>query len=492
MVRVLFVVQDLSYEPQGLMWLSSVLKASGYQVALAAADQEDPVAFAASWDPDILGYSVMTGSQRAYLDLNRAIRAGIDPLRRKQGKSQVFSAFGGPHLTFFPEMIEEEGVDGVCIGEGEGAIIDLARALSDGDGCVRSPIANWWLKVDGDILKAEPRPLIRELSSLPPPDRALVYDKSRALAAGAIKHFISSRGCPYNCTYCFNHAYYQIYRRERRGQQRAVDEVIAEVNAVRARWPLKQAVFLDDLFVVNTEWLEELAEKWPARVGIPFFCNARANLLVKDPRKVEFLKKAGCSTVSMGFETANDRIRTELLKRRMSREEMIEAGRMVRGAGMHLTSTNILGLPTSTLDDDLATMRLSAEARVSYAFSLLFQPYPGTELGRYVQDRQLTSATLDDIGEIAWDHTVLHLNGEADRRARERLQRLFAIGVEWPVLEPLIRWITNLPGWRVIDISLWWVHKLHKGFAIYTRVHRHSAGPLELFRDALHFLKLKS
>jgi radical SAM superfamily enzyme YgiQ (UPF0313 family) len=489
---VLFVVQDLSYEPQGLMWLSSVLKAGGHQVALAAADHEDPVAFAASWDPDILGYSVMTGSQRAYLELNRSIRAAINPQRRGQGERQVFSAFGGPHPTFFPEIVEEEGVDGVCIGEGEGAIVDLADALGAGGPIPASPIPNWWLKSDGEIIKADPRPLIRELSSLPPPDRALVYEKSRALAGGAITHFISSRGCPYACTYCFNHAYYQVYRRERRGQQRRVDEVIEEVNAVRSRWPLKQAVFLDDLFIVDTEWLEELAEKWPSMVGIPFFCNARANLLVKDPRRVELLRKAGCSTVSMGFETANDRIRTELLKRRMSREEMIEAGRMVRGAGMHLTSTNILGLPTSTLDDDLATMRLSAEARVSYAFSLLFQPYPGTELGRFVQDRELTSATLDDIGEIAWDHTVLHLNGEADRRARERLQRLFAIGVEWPNLEPFIRWLTKLPDWRVIDACLWWVHKLHKGVAIYTRVHRHQAGPLELLRDALHFLKLKS
>jgi radical SAM superfamily enzyme YgiQ (UPF0313 family) len=151
-----------------------------------------------------------------------------------------------------------------------------------------------------------------------------------------------------------------------------VDHVIQEVKWVRERYPLEQVVFLDDLFIIYDDWLEEFAEKWPREVGMPFFCNVRANLIVKGPHKVELLRKAGCSTVSMGIEAANDRIRTELLKRYMTRGEMIEAGRMFRDAGIHITSTNILGLPTSTLEDDLETMRLNAAARISYV------PYVGT------------------------------------------------------------------------------------------------------------------
>ena len=239
-------------------------------------------------------------------------------------------------------------------------------------------------------------------------------------------------------------------------------------NTVRARWPLEQAIFIDDLFIIHNDWLEEFAEKWPVQVGLPFFCNVRANMLVKDPRKIELLKRAGCQTVSMGIEAANDRIRVELLKRRMTKEDIINTGHMVRDAGMHITATNILGLPTSTLEDDLETMRLNAAARMSYAYAFLFQPYPGTELGQFTQDNDLMVGTFEDIGELAWDHSILNFENEADKSQREHLQRLFAIGAEWPWLEPVIRKLIKLPHNAVVDNSFWLVHKLHKGYAIYS------------------------
>lgn len=491
-MRVLFVSQEISYEPQGIMSMAAVLKQAGHDVALTVADKEDPVAFATAYRPDILGYSVMTGSQRGYFDLNQRIRAALDPERAAAGKPPVFSAFGGPHPTFFPEMVTEPGVDGICIGEGEGAIVDLVAALARRNGSFDTNIPNWWFDIGGEVIKNPPRPLIHDLSGLPHPDRALIYDKLPAMGASKIKHFISSRGCPYACTYCFNHAYYQIYKREKRGQQRSVDDVIAEVNAVRARWPLEQAVFIDDLFTIYHDWLEELAEKWPRQVGLPFFANVRADTLVKDPSKIALLKKAGCTTVSMGVEAANDRIRVELLKRRMTREQIIEAGRMVRAAGIHVTSTNMLGLPTSTLEDDIDTMRLNAAAKVSYAHGWLFQPYPGTELGQFTEDNDLMAGTLDDIGEVAWDHSILVFASEEDKRQREHLQRLFGLGVEFPWLEKPIRQLIKLPHNRVVDTLFWWVHKLHKGYAIYNRVHPIKASPSELLKTALHFMKIKS
>jgi radical SAM superfamily enzyme YgiQ (UPF0313 family) len=489
-VRVLFVERELSYEPQGIMSMSAVLKQAGHDVSLAVESMEDPVAYAADYQPDIVGFSVMTGSQRACFDLNMRIRDTVNPTRAAAGKKPMFSAFGGPHPTFFPEMVTEPGVDGICIGEGEGALLDLASAL--GNGGFHPDIQNWWFNLDGEVVKNPVRPLIHELSALPHPDRAMIYEKHPDLAQSQIKHFISSRGCPYNCTYCFNHAYYELYKREKRGQQREVDDVIAEVNSVRAHWPLEQAVFIDDLFIIHNDWLEEFAEKWPKQVGLPFFCNVRANMLVKDPRKLELLKRAGCNTVSMGIEAANDRIRVELLKRRMTCQDIIDTGRMVRNAGMHITATNILGLPTSTLADDLDTMRLNAEARISYAYAFLFQPYPGTELGQFTQDNDLMVGTFEDIGELAWDHSILEFETEDDKHAREHLQRLFAIGAEWPALIPIIERLIKLPHNAVIDNIFWMVHKLHKGYAIYHRVHPVKAGPVELFKTAVHFMKIKS
>jgi anaerobic magnesium-protoporphyrin IX monomethyl ester cyclase len=482
-VRVLFVEKQIDYEPQGIMSLSACLKQAGHEVALAIAAQEDPVRFAQEYEPDIVAYSVMTGSHRWYQEVNLRIR---DALRDKA----PFSVFGGPHPTFFPEFITEPGIDGICVGEGEGPIVDLANAL--GNGGLKPDIANWWFKIDDEIVRNPVRPLIRDLDSLPMPDRALVYDKHPASRRSPIKHFMGSRGCPYNCTYCFNHAYYQIYKRERRGNQRSVDHVIAEVQQVRARYPLEQVIFLDDLFIIYDDWLEEFADKWPRQVGLPFFCNVRANLVVRGPHKVELLRRAGCSTVSMGIEAANDRIRVELLKRRMTKEEMIEAGHLFRNAGIHITATNILGLPTSTLEDDLETMRLNAAARISYAHAFLFQPYPGTELGQFTQDNDLMVGSFDDISSIAWERSILVFDDEKEKSQIEHLQRLFAIGVEFPWLEPLIRRLIRLPHHRLIDGAFWWLHKLFKGYAVYHRIHPIKMRPLDLLKTALHFFKMEA
>ena len=482
-MRVLFVEKQIDYEPQGTMQLSGVLRDAGHEVALTDASQEDAVQFAYDYEPDVVAYSVMTGSQHFYFDLNRKIK------ERVNGKG-VYSIFGGPHPTFFPEMIEEPGVDALCVGEGEGPIVDLVNSL--GNGGLNLDIPNWMFKVDGEIVRNPVRPLIRDLGELPRPDRHLVYDKHPYLRSAPVKHFLGSRGCPYQCTYCFNHAYYQIYKKERRGSQRPVDTIIDEVNWVRQEWPLENVVFIDDLFIIFDDWLEEFADKWPKQVGLPFFCNVRADLLVRGPQKVEFLKKAGCSTVSMGVESANDRIRHKLLKRHMSNEQMIHAGNLVRDAGIHITSTNILGLPTGTLEDDLDTMRLNAEANISYAHAFIFQPYPGTELGQYAEDNEFMVGTFDDIPSIAWDRSILVREDPEEQRQIEHLQRWFAISVEYPWMEPIIRQLIKAPHNKVFDSAYWLIHKLWKGHAINRRIHPTKFSPKNLWNAASHFFRMES
>lgn len=480
-MRVLFVEKQIDYEPQGIMQLSSMLRQAGHDVALTIAAQEDPVQVARGFEPDILGYSVMTGSQRYYFDLNQQIRQALN------GKP-VFTAFGGPHPTFFPDMIEEPGVDGICMGEGEGPIVDLANAL--GNGGLKPDIANWWFKIDGEIVKNPVRPLERDLGTFPRPDRDLVYGKHAYLRDAPIKHFMGSRGCPYQCTYCFNHAYYQLYKREKRGYQRPVDVIMDEVNWVRSRWPLEHVVFIDDLFIIFDDWLEEFADKWPKEVGLPFFCNVRADLLVRGPHKIGLLKRAGCATVSMGVEAANDRIRTELLKRHMTQDQIIQAGRMIRDAGIHVTSTNIAGLPTSTIEDDFATMRLNAQARISYAHIFLFQPYPGTELDQFTQDNDFMVGSFEDIPTIAWDSSILVFDDPKQQKQLAHLQRWFAIGVEYPWMEPIIRRLIKLPHNWLVDQTFWFVHKLFKGYAINRRVHPTRFSVRNLFNAAAHFFRI--
>ncbi|MBX3000223.1 MAG: B12-binding domain-containing radical SAM protein [Caldilineaceae bacterium] len=482
-MRVLFVEKQINYEPQGIMQLSSVLRQAGHEVALAIADQEDPVKVAQDFEPDIVGYSVMTGSQRYYFDLNLKIREGMNG-------HKVMSIFGGPHPTFFPEMIEEPGVDGLCIGEGEGPLVDLANAL--GNGGIKPDIPNWWFKIEDEIVRNPVRPLVHDLGALPHPDRPLIYDKHEYLRNAPIKHFMGSRGCPYQCTYCFNHAYYQIYKKERRGNQRPVDMIIDEVNWVRSQWPLEHVFFIDDLFIIFDDWLEEFADKWPREVGLPFFCNVRADLIVRWPHKADLLARAGAYTVSMGIEAGNDRLRKELLKRHMSKEEIIGAGNLLRSVGINVTATNILGLPGSRLEDDLETMRLNADARISYGQAFIFQPYPGTELGKYAEETGFAVGSFEDISSISWERSTLLFQEVDEKLQVEHLQRWFAVGVEYPWMEPIIRRLIKLPHNPLVDGIYWFIHKTFKGYLLNQRVYATKFNVTKLFKVAQHFFRMNS
>jgi anaerobic magnesium-protoporphyrin IX monomethyl ester cyclase len=476
-VRVLFVAQQIDYEPQGIMSLSSALKAAGHQVELAVAAHQAPVAMAREFRPDVAAYSLITGSQRYYLGLNRQLKAEIPTL---------FSVFGGPHPTFFPEMVEEDGVDGICRGEGEEALVELVDTLAEGGPTAVLELDNWSFRHNGQIINNPVRPYIGDLDSLPFPDRALVYERDAIAARSKIKHFLAGRGCPYNCTYCFNHALGELYRgKGQRFRLRSVDNVLDEVLWVREHYPLEFVVFVDDTFVLSRAWLAEFTEKYPRRIGLPFFCNTRANLVT--PEQVRQLKEAGCHCVSMGIETGNDRLRNDLLKRHMSREQILEAARLIREGGLHLTTTNMIGLPTSTLEDDWETLELNARVRPSYAHVFIFQPYPRTELGEFTREHDWMVGTFDDIGEVAWDHSVLRFD-EAHKRALSVLQRFFAIAVEWPWLLPLVKRLTAVPDNRFF----WLLNKAWKGWAIKNRVHPIRLSLREVVETAWHFMRIKS
>jgi len=474
---VLFIAQQIDYEPQGIMHLSSALKAAGHQVELAVATHHDPLEVAREFKPDVAGYSVITGSQRYYLELNRRLKAAIPGL---------FSVFGGPHPTFFPEMVSEEGVDGICRGEGEGALVELVDMLAAGGPANVLELDNWSFRRNGDMIVNPVRPYIEDLDALPFPDRALVYERDPISARSKIKHFLTGRGCPYNCTYCFNHALSEIYGgKGRRFRQRSVDHVLEEVGWVRDHYPLEFVVFVDDTFVLSREWLAEFADKYPGKIGLPFFCNTRANLVTEE--QVRLLKAAGCHSVSMGVETGSDRLRNELLKRHMSQAQILEAARLIREGGLRFTTTNMIGLPTSTLEDDFETLELNIQARPSYAHIFIFQPYPRTELGEFTREHGWMVGTFDDIGEVAWDHSVLDFD-EAHQRGLAVLQRFFAIGVEWPWTVPLIKRLMKLPDNPVFLL----LNKAWKGWAIKNRVHPVRLSLKEMAETAWRFMKIKS
>ncbi|MBU0494599.1 MAG: B12-binding domain-containing radical SAM protein [Chloroflexi bacterium] len=454
-MRILFIVEKIEFEPLGILQLSSILKRAGHDVKLVIAADENPVAVAKSYQPRVVGYTAFTGTQHFYLQVNRRIKEEVPG---------VFSVFGGPHPTFFPEMIEETGVDGICLGEGEDALPDLVTALDAS--ADHTAIPNWWFKVDGRVVQNDLRPLIADLDALPFLDRALLYDIHPISRHAKNRPMIMGRGCPFNCSYCFNHAYFELYKgKGKRIRQRSVDNVIEEYAQLQAQYPFSFVIFTDDTFIVSREWLREFAGKWPAAGGAPFHAQVRANLV--NDEITELLVQAGCQAVGMGVESGNDYLRNEVLNRNLSREQITRAAGILNQHRLALITTTMLGLPKGSLATDLESLELNVACRPAYAATYLYQPYPRTRLGEFTKSEGLLEGSFDDIIPSAVQKSVLKFASPQEKHRIEHLQNWFAIGVEWPALVPLIRQIIKLPKNPVS----WLAYKLWKGYALRRRIH---------------------
>jgi radical SAM superfamily enzyme YgiQ (UPF0313 family) len=414
-----------------MMTLSAVLKEKGHEVFFRDAKLEkDLVASIAEVKPGMLAYSITTNNWQYYRDLNLKIRKTVNAV----------SVFGGPHCTFFPDFIQEEGVDVICRGEGEAALSDLAAALDEKRDI--TGIQNLWVKKDGAIIKNGLRELVSDLDTLPFPDRELI-DRYRHYRRRSRIRTITSRGCPYQCTYCFNHAFRECYGQPKKYfRQRSPEHVIEELKALKQRYHPRNFEFHDDIFILDRAWTAHFTELYlAAQIGVPFEINVRAELVNEE--MVVLLKKAGCYSVQFGVEAGNPQYRKEHLQRNLSDEEILNAALLLRKHGIKTNTFNLLCLPGETLAMAFETLRLNAACKVTYAMNSIYQPYPGTRLA----DRALAEGYYD--GDIqGFGRNYLYgqsIMKGADIRKIERLHYLFAYGVKFPFLNPLIAFLIKLP-----------------------------------------------
>jgi anaerobic magnesium-protoporphyrin IX monomethyl ester cyclase len=433
-MKIAFILKDSDIaEPLGIMYLSSLLKTNHHQVELFVATKKEWFSKLKTYSPRIVAYSVISGSQTDYLKINNRVKKEIE----------TFSLFGGPHTTFFPETINENNVDAVCIGEGGYPMLELVTNLENGSDI--SKIKNLWVKDNGVVIKNSVRPLVENLDHLPFPDRELIYNEDKYLRENKLKRFISNRGCPFKCTYCFNRAYKIIYKGDKIFHWRSVDNVINEIVDVKNNYPMEIVRFVDDIFILQPiSWLEEFAKKYKQKVNLPFVCNIQVKLVTE--QKIKLLKEAGCMSVYMAIESGNDRIRKELLERNMTKDEMIEAFNLVHKYGIAIGAENILGLPESSFEKDIETLELNIKCNVDNAIATVFQPYPKTKLGRYAVEKGYFDGNFDALDKSYFKGSVLNCFTQKEKRKIENLHKFFGLAVNHPSLIPLIKILILLPS----------------------------------------------
>jgi len=424
-------------ERLGIMQLSALAIAQGWQTDLIIADGLDYQRLLDTirrMDPSVLALSVMSPEYPHMRELARRLHADTG----------VYILVGGPHATFFPDIIEEPFIQAVAFGEGDISFPVFLDLFSRGDDYTRT--AGMHFRAGDQVIRNAPAPLVEDLDSLPFADRRIMVKGNSLLASNSTHIFMASRGCPNACTYCFNHTYNHMFRSYGKlFRRRSVDHMLREMEAVKAEFGMRFAYIDDDIFTFCTpEWLAEFTTEYPRRVGVPFMVNTHANYI--NASQVEQLRDAGCTVICFGIECGDSEVSGDLLKRHIKREQFVSLSRLLHRSKIRFMTQNILALPVPhPLAVDLQTLDLNIACQPQYAVAHLFYPLPGTELAQYAEAAGFIDDTLHGLPERTNSYSALKFPNPREKRHVERLHKLFGIVVSFPWLRPVLPLLIRLP-----------------------------------------------
>lgn len=451
MAKILFI-QRLGCDYLGIMSISALLKKSGHQCDIFIYSIEKNIKDKVrKFKPDVVGIPITAGE----------LRGSISILKELKNEFKIITVAGGIQATICPEIIEYEGIDIVCRGEGEYPLLELLNNLDNGKDFTN--INNLYVKQNGNIFKNPLRPLIQDLGTLPHPDRQLYY-KYSFIRDYPVSNFIFIRGCPYKCSYCHNHLVSDIYRGK--GSYIRIKDsnlAIEEIKEVISNHKTRLIRFWDDTFTINRQWLEDFLKQYKAEIGLPFYCTVDIKRI--DEELIRQLKESGCLVLEFGIESGNVNLRKKILNKNITDEEILRGARLIRDYKINIVTQNMLCLPGETFADGLKTIEMNQQVRPLFAFSTIFQPYPKLELTNYaIKNGLLDEKCLQPYVNLSYfDSSPLKLN---EVKKLESLQRIFILAVALSLPKPLIKLLIGLPIKRPLFI----IHIILNGI-YYKRAH---------------------
>ena len=404
--RVLFIERNVRNEKLGIMYLASSLKVAGHHADLVQTDKADLDAHIRAFRPDFVAFSITTGEHVFALKTAREVKA----------RYGIPNVFGGPHCTFFPELGFEPDVDFVVQGHGERAIVRIVEG-HEAPGFIKATMAD-------------------HLDELAFPDRDIFYQYPE-FRDNPMKNVITSRACPYKCSYCFNHSQMAMTRLDGETKQwfdrRSVENVVAEIDEIRQRYPLDKILYLDDSFIQSQSWLDAFLTGYTRDVRLPWMCSLRVNCLDEDLAQRMF--RSGLEMVNYAMESADPDVQQRLLHRgHISNGDVIRAISLFDDFGVRARMQNMIGLPlTNPLEDALNTLQFNMRHRVTDSWCSIFQPYPRTALGQYCVDHgYATEDRLRHCSESFFDESRIDISEKDELYALQKLW-YFVIDAELPL-----------------------------------------------------------
>jgi len=340
----------------GTILLGTIMKKRGWDVEIFVEEMRK-IDYEIIKNADLVGISTITPTApRAYAIADRIREMGIPVV------------MGGPHVTYLAE--EALGhADFVIRGEGERALTELIDAWQAGGDYSR--ISNLSYKKDDWIIHNPKLPLADDLDSLPFPDFSLLKRDQPEKGGRSTVPVLTSRGCPFDCSFCsVTGMFGKKYR------FRSTENVLAELRQYDSR---KNVIFFyDDNFTANRKRTKELLEgmireqfkfKWTTQV--------RADV-AKDVELVRLMKRAGCHTLYIGFETVNPDSLEEM-KKKQTVEEITQAVKVLRKNRIHIHGMFVYGFDQDDWKTVKKTVRFAKKSRLNSTQFLILTPAPGSE-----------------------------------------------------------------------------------------------------------------
>lgn len=323
-----------------------------------------------SFYPEVVGVSVLTPKVPSAFKIAEICK-NIDP--------KMVVVFGNHHPTIKPdEILLNENVDFVVRGEGEGTFSSLIDNL-EGPSPNYHTIAGLSFRDNGKIINNNDRALIDNLDELPFPARDKLLNL-QTYTPIQLSMVMTSRGCPYSCTFCASHNMWG-----KKVRFRSVENIINEINELKNAYSIKNVSFMDDSFTINGECVKELCLAMiENRIDITWSCLTRVNIISDEI--IALMKKAGCTKVDVGIESGNQRV-LDLINKGITVEQVRKAVKILRRNKMFWSGFFMFGFPTETKQEVLDTLGFMKELRPDWANISVFTPYPGTPLFDLAQQK---------------------------------------------------------------------------------------------------------
>jgi len=363
------------------------------------------------FNPDLVGITVWTTFAASSLTLASLC---------KEYNPDLPVVMGGPHISIkYDEVMKIcPNVDFLVRGEGEKTLCKLVKAIENNGKSLRN-VDGISYRYNGEIIHNPPGRFIDNLDILPFPARDLLLNKA-SYNSEDMGLLMTSRGCPYNCSYCATSIW------ERKTRYRSIDNVIAEIKQVIDKYGTRQFTFKDDCFTVNRKRVMELCDRLiKEKIKISWDCNTRVNLV--DEELLKKMKKAGCNSIKIGIETGSERI-LKLINKKITLDDCRRAAKLFKEVGIHWTGYFMMGLPSETKEDIYQTLQFMKELDPDYASFSVYEPFPGTELFNIGIEKDLVQAersSADDFYNISPKYYyVKDINRRVDTMSNEEFEQI--------------------------------------------------------------------